>query len=135
MYAYCPDSLCTSDGRFILSFSDRNQTFRNVLERTVFVFDTKTKKMLRNTIEIGIRTRSQMVFALGIIMKTDTQLVAFGFVNQSWKKFPNLQKLPHYLIEVIAKWFTMDCLYTIIYDGGALNLYKVDIDGVLSPES
>lgn len=122
----------SNDGRYILSIEGMNQ---------IRVFDTQTMEHWKRQVEMdrdscgfyGGRGRS-------IILPDEKRAlcVAIGFVNQSYANswFQHLRKLPRCLIELIAKWFVMEYLYTVFSQrtGNTVAVCRISIDEILGSE-
>lgn len=68
----------------------------------------------------------------GIVMEGDSELPTFGFVRRAFgtPEFKDVQMMPHYLIEMIAQWFSNAHLY--IVGDGSMNCdhFRIKLDDI-----
>merc|ERR1712130_67608 len=98
---------------YIISFGGQSQPYCRgefVRQNCTFVYDVNKKIMRKSAIECPTSVHV-------ISMKNEKldELMVFGFVNRCFasSEFQNIQRLPHYLIRLIAEWISNEWIYLI----------------------
>lgn len=126
-----PMYVVTCDERYILILNLGN----NRSDEIVAVGDLKLKTITR----ISFRSPIYPIFRAYLLRDQEgDELLTFGFVRRTFKSpgFQNMQRLPHYLIQLIGKWIHNEYLHLMDHQddttSGEANHSKINVDDILN---
>ena len=110
---------CTANGQYIIFLYP-------ALRMVIIVLDIATQRTLKYTVP-------QKLYYGAVITGNDpchNEILTFGFVKRAFKEpqFHELQMLPHYIIQMISKWFCNEKV-TLVETNG--DFERIDVDEIL----
>lgn len=121
-----PKLIVTADERYVILLDHLSKETSGLVQ----LYDVENRTLTKSKIELPSSKR----FFSAVMMRNEKrdELMAFGFVNHCFvsAEYEDIQKLPFYLIRLIAEWISNEWIHLIYCEEN--EHWKIHIDEVLN---
>eukprot|EP01084_Bolivina_argentea_P166652 289297_1 len=113
----------TQNERYVIIFGGITNLSKKVDD--IYMLNTNTMCFSKSKLKCVMKGHCKAVIPDYYTLKD--KICVFGYIRTTWKakQFNDVQYLPHYLIELMKKFYINDCIH-LIHQGGHHNKIKVD---------